>query len=247
MTTTDTEPRYKLGLIHDPLPSIVPDLECFATAPIPVPPPTVAAPEVEWPMADNDTLGDCTIAGAVHLDQAGAAVTDEPWTYPGDVVVSRVYLGLTGGPDTGLQLPQVLTPWKTPGLFGSQNGGFASVNVKNTTLVKQSVWIFGGLYIAVNLPAVAQQQFRPNGSGVWELTGTPADYDIEGGHCVAPVGYTPKGVIAVTWGSTVLITWQWWHTYVVQAYAVVPPAFVTKGGDARGFDLAAIDGYLKVA
>jgi len=28
---------------------------------------------------------------------------------------------------------------------------------------------------------------------------------------------------------------------------VVPPAFVTKGGDARGFDLAAIDGYLKVA
>jgi len=192
-------------------------------------------------MADNDSLGDCTIAGAVHLDQAGAAIVGEPWTYPGDAKVQSVYFSLSGGQDTGLQLPQVLNPWHKRGLFADdQNGGFASVNPKNTTQVKQTIWIFGAAYIAVDLPVTAQEQFRPDGSGVWELTHTSADYQIEGGHCVTPVGYSSEGITTVTWGSTVLITWEWWQTYVSQVYAVVPRGFVEKGGDGRGFAISAI-------
>ena len=60
----------------------------------------------------------------------------------------------------------------------------------------------------------------------------------------AVAAHSAKGVVAVTWGGTVLITWEWWATYVSQVYAVVPPAFVEKGGDGRGFDLAALDAYL---
>lgn len=236
--------NYRLGLIHDNQPPAVPDLAVFATTPIPAPPVLVEAPDVVWPMADNDQIGDCTEAAKVHVDQAGASITDEPWTYQGDASLRTEYLKLTGGQDTGLMLPQVLKPWHEGTLAGGKNGGYASVNVKNTRLLKQAVWIFGNLYIAVNLPAIAQQQFRPDGSGIWELTHTEADHDIEGGHCVVPVGYERLGVVAVTWGSTVTIAWDWWHTYVTQAYAVVPPAFVEKGGDARGFDLAAIDGFL---
>jgi hypothetical protein len=195
-------------------------------------------------MALNDKEGDCTIAGAVHVDQAGAFVVKEEWAYPGDPDVHSTYRQLTGGGDTGLQLPQVLRPWENPGLFGKgelfQNDGYAQIDPKNHTLVQQGVWIFGAGYIAVDLPMPAQQQFRPDGSGVWELTNTPLDQDIEGGHCIAPVGYNDRGVICVTWGSTVLVTWEWWDTYVVQVYVVIPPAFVERGGNAQGVDLAKI-------
>ena len=244
---TDKSRPYKLGLIHDHNPPEVPDLSVFATTAPQAPPAAVEAPQPAggWPMALNNELGDCTIAGEVHVDQAGAIIVGEPWSYPGDDAVKGTYFGLTGGADSGLLLANVLRPWNSPGGFGIKNGGYASVNPKNTTLVKQSIWIFGNAYIGVNLPMPAQQQFNPDGSGVWELTGTSADYQIEGGHCVVPVGYTAEGVIAVTWGSTVLITWEWWATYVTQAYAVVPPAFVEKGGDARGFDIAAIEQFVK--
>lgn len=237
--------RFKLGLIHDHAPPEVPDLATFEATPVPKPPASVALIQTEWPMADNDTLGDCTIAGATHVNQAGALIATEPWTYQGDADTQSTYFGLTGGQDTGLLLPQVLKPWHMKGLFGQPpNGGYAVVNPKNTTAVKQAIWIFGNAYIGVNLPAVAQSQFRPDGSGVWELTHTAADYDIEGGHCVVPVAYSAEGVICVTWGGTVLVTWAWWATYVSQVYAVVPPAFEARGGDGRGYDLKAIDGYL---
>jgi len=237
---------YRMGLIHDHEPPAVPDMAVFAIDTEPTPPPSVPAPQATWPMADNDTLGCCTIAGACHVNQAGAVIVSVPWTYEGDAATSAEYFSLTGGPDSGLMLPQVLKPWhEGTGLWDQgRNGGYVSINPKNTTMVKRGIWIFGNAYIAVNLPAPAQQQFRPNGSGVWELTHTSADYSIVGGHCIVPVGYDADGIITVTWGSTVLITYEWWATYVNQVYAVVPPAFVTHGGDGRGYDLAAIDTYL---
>lgn len=245
MTATDLDaPRYKLGLIHDHNPPEVPDLATFEATPVPKPPASVLLIKTEWPMADNDRLGCCADAGKVHVNQSGALIASEPWTYQGDGSLETEYFGMTGGQDTGLLLPQVLKPWHLGKLAGGANGGYASVNPKNTTAVKQSIWIFGNAYIGVNLPAVAQSQFRPDGSGVWELTHTDADYDIEGGHCVVPVAYNATGPIAVTWGGTVQITWAWWAIYVTQVYAVVPPAFVERGGDGRGYDLKAIDAYL---
>ena len=91
------EPRYKLGLIHDPRPPEVPDLATFATTPVPKAPTKILLPKATWPEALNNQLGDCTIAGAVHLDQAGALVVDEPWTYCGDGVTRSTYMGLTAG------------------------------------------------------------------------------------------------------------------------------------------------------
>jgi hypothetical protein len=240
-------PRMKTGLILNPNPEPMgPLLATVATTTIPTPPVLVEAPQAEWPMADNDRLGCCTIAAEVHVEQAGAIITSEPWTYPGDEAVETTYEKLTGGPDTGLELPQVLVPWKTPGLFGAENGGYGLIHPKDHSLCKSGIAIFGNLYIAVALPAIAQEQFRPDGTGVWELTHTAQDDDIEGGHCVVPVGYERLGVIAVTWGSTVTITWSWWNKYVQQVYTVVPSRFVEKGGDAKGFDLAQLDAFLPV-
>ena len=238
--------RYKLGAIHEPTPA-APDLATFATTTIPRPPGQVPLihPATGWPMADNDTIGDCTVAAAVHVDQAGAIIASRDWTYCGDGVVRDTYFGLSGGQDTGLMLSQVLQPWHAGTFLGApKNGGYASVHPQNTTQMKQSIWIFGNAYVAVNLPYTAQQQFRPDGSGVWELTHTDEDYNIEGGHCIVGVAFGKDGIYMITWGSVVLATWEWWFTYGTQAYAVVPPAYVERGGNGRGYNLHTLDTWL---
>jgi hypothetical protein len=30
----------------------------------------------------------------------------------------------------------------------------------------------------------------------------------------------------VTWGATQSLTWEWWYTYVTEAYVVIPQVFV---------------------
>lgn len=247
------ERPYQLGLIHDHKAPEVPDLAEFAlwkttpghtTGPL-KPPKNVQLINAVRPMALNNRFGDCTIAGAVHLNQQGALVLDMPWTYCGDEVTDRTYFTLTKGADSGLQLPQVLRPWHMGEFLGQKpNGGYGFVHPKATTQVQQSIWVFGAIYMAVNLPAIAQDQFKVDGSGVWELTHTQADYQIEGGHCIVGVAYSPEGVYVVTWGGIVLVTWEWWFTYGTQAYAVVPPDFVAHNGDGRGFDLRAMDMFL---
>lgn len=242
-----TGERFKLGLIHEPHAS-APDLLTFATEPIPTPPANVPLIEADYPMALNNNKGDCTIAGAVHVNELGDLVAGEPWTYCGDALVDKTYTGLTGGPDTGLMLPQVLKPWHRGEFLGQKpNGGYGSIHSKNTKLLKTGIWVFGNAYCAVNLPAIAQTQFKSDGSGVWELTGTSEDYNIEGGHCIVGAAYTSEGVYMLTWGEWVLATWEWWFTYGVQAYSVVPPGFVARGGDARGFSVAQLDGWLDKA
>ena len=76
--------RFPLGLIHDHLPPEVPDLAVFAEKPIPIPPVGVALPEAKggWPMALNDTYGDCTIAGVAHLLAAWDAESNETDAVP---------------------------------------------------------------------------------------------------------------------------------------------------------------------
>lgn len=239
MTVAPTPARYRLGLIHDHQPPKTADLAAYATGPLPTPPAEVQVPDVPggFPMADNDRLGDCTIAGGpVHGDQVWRALTQMPYTYPGDQAVQEAYFGLTGGADTGLMLRQVCEAWRK-GLLGSTITAYAPVDPQDLTAVKGSIAFFGCCYVGVNLPAVAQQQFRPDGSGVWDLTGTDADYDIEGGHCVLFAGYG-SNLVAVTWGSTVQVTPRWWATYARSAYAIIPAEFEEHGGDTRGINVA---------
>jgi hypothetical protein len=238
---------YSLGMILEP-PSTEPDLATFAVTKIPAPPIVVAPPRIpDWQMACNDRLGDCAEAKIVHADMTWASILGQPYTYPGDAAVQSAYFAQTNGQDTGLVLSTELARWKSGGNLGSRIIDYKPVHPKNTKLVKQAIWIFGCLDTGVALPAPAQQQFKPDGSGVWELTHTEADYQIEGGHDVLAVGYTQRGPVAVTWGGLVQITWEWWYTYVQQNYAIVPQQFAQFGGDGRGFKLPAVEQYLAAA
>lgn len=236
--------RFRTGLILEP-PSREPDLATFAVTPIPDPPASVPAPTVaDWQMADNDRLGCCAEAKVVHADMTWASILGIPYTYPGDDAVQAAYYAQTGGQDTGLVLTDELARWKTTGNLGSTIIDYKPVNPKNTKLVQQTIWIFGGIDTGVALPAIAQEQFNSDGSGIWALTGNSSDHNIEGGHDVWACGYDHNYIYAVTWGALVAITYSWWFTYVQQNFAIVPQLFAQYGGDGRGIQLPAVESYL---
>lgn len=225
-----------------PKPVDLGDLTHYLTEPLAAPPSVVTAPRLSYPMACNDTIGDCTIADVVHTDQATAHMTSEPWTYPGDSSVSAEYFKLTGGGDTGLVETDVLKVWTGSGLFGHKLAAFAPLAVKHTTTIKQAVWLCGAVYMGVLVPAPAQQQFADGQP--WALTHTPADSDIEGGHAVPYVGYNATGPVCVTWGALQQITWEWHLTYAEEAYAVITAEVKTRGS-LRGLNFAALEADLK--
>lgn len=243
--------HYKTGRIHDHLPPPVPDLATYATKPLPAPPDEVDVPGANlknWGMDLNDTYGDCTIAGADHIGEADCAVAKEQYHAPSSAVIERTYFGLTGGADSGLVMSAVLKAWRATGLFGQKLAAYAPVHAQNTTLVQQCIAWFGAAYIGVNLPKPAEGQFSPDGTGVWDLTGTSADNQIEGGHCVAPVGYRSDGSVqAVTWGAIVTITPAWWSKYVEEVWATITEPFVLRSGDARGLSLSTLEADLAAA
>ncbi|HLN17902.1 MAG TPA: hypothetical protein VK277_14260 [Acidimicrobiales bacterium] len=245
--------QYKLGRIHDHNPPPVPDLATYATKPLPPPAASVSVPAIagnpnaDWGMLGNDQWGDCTIAGADHVIMGDSAIVAAPYTAPTLAAVEREYFGLTGGPDSGLVLSAVLKAWRATGMFGNKLAAYAPVHVNNTTLLQQCVEWFGAAYVGVNLPKPAEGQFKPDGSGVWDLTGTSADQQIEGGHCIVLVAYDADNLYAVTWGAIVGITYRWWAQYGDEAWATITAEFVQRNGDARGISLSSLEADLNNA
>jgi hypothetical protein len=214
------------------------DLTHYLTEPLPAAPVVVAPPQLHYPMAANDHLGDCTIAAVVHTDQATAALVNEPWSYPGDSAVTTEYFQLSNGQDTGLSETTVLQVWNSTGMFGCELAAFAPLAVKHTQTIRQAVFLCGAVYTGVLVPATAQPQFREHRP--WDLTGTPADSEIEGSHAVPIVGYNQTGPVVVTWGALQQATWAWWLAFAEEAYAVITHE-VRERGVLRGVDFDALD------
>lgn len=230
--------RYKLGRLPARRPIGLADLGRYLHDPLPAGPNQVAAPKVtDWQMLGNDTYGDCTIAGVVHLRMANASAHGQAETFPDDKQVVATYLTLGHGHDNGLVEADVLRTWKTVGLFGDKIPGYAPGDHRNEDELRSIVAAFGGCYLGVAIPSPAQQQF---GAGEpWDLTGTSADRDIEGGHAVPVVGYDAQYAYVVTWGKTQPVTWRWMASYLEEAWCVL------TSEDAR-VDLAALQADLKL-
>ena len=181
------------------------------------------APRVsDFPMADNDRLGCCTISGVVHLLQLQYAEIGEVFEYPGDDVVETTYFSQTGGADTGCVETSILKAWEASGLFDTKLAAWIPVNPKDEQEIRAATYLFGGVYFGVELPANAEQQFEDHKP--WHLT-IPRGRPV-GGHCVVGSGYNRQGVNLITWGKETVATWDWMDRYCSEAYAVIPQAFV---------------------
>jgi hypothetical protein len=244
-TTTPLETRFKLGKLPPRVDVRTLSLARYVdSAKLPPPPADLdlAAPVHDWPMYGNDTLGDCTIAAAGHMIEAWTAPTRGHAVEVSERSVVAAFdkvkqVDPVTGEEGAVEL-DVLKYWRAHGIGGHKIGAFARVSVSDRKLIRDAAFLFGGLYIGLELPVTAQTQ------KVWDWTHRldgPAKPGSWGGHAVDVVGYDQHELTVVTWGRLQTMTWAFWDRYVDECYALLSVDFLDEGGEApNGFDLAAL-------
>ena len=219
--------KYKLGRLpvkHDPRTL---KLEKYLHTNLVVPPSAAWGTKItNWGMMMNDTLGDCTCAGAGHLimtwtSEASTLVT------PTDDQIVAAYSAITGytpsdpNSDQGANELDVLNYWSNNGIAGHKIGAYVSINPKNLNHVKLGIALFGGVYLGVNI-ADTDMNTVQQGNTNWSDTGG----NLEGGHAIPLVAYDVNSFTAVTWGALQTMTPEWFLARCEEAYAIVSPDWV---------------------
>lgn len=218
----------KLGKLAPHRPEGLHMLAFYQTNPLPAAPASVNVPSVsDWRMLANDKYGDCTFAGIVHARMATAAVLGLTENIPTDEEVVAAYLQYTQGQDSGAVEADLLKHWQNNELFGSKLAAFAPCDHADFDELRSVIASYGLAYIGVQLPVTFQDQFLKGQP--WDLTGTPADQQIEGGHCVVLIAYDTDHAYCITWGKVQAVTWQWLRSYMEESWAIITPEIVTRG------------------
>jgi hypothetical protein len=199
-----------------------------------------------WGMMLNDTLGCCTIAGAAHAVQVWSANTGGEVTVPDPTILSyyEQWDGyVPGQPNTdsgGVEL-DVLNNWQKNGFADRKLLAFADPKPSNLVEIKQSIHMFGGVYIGVALPNTAQKQ------DVWDVVktgGADAKPGSWGGHCVFVPKYDEHGFTCITWGALKTMTLAFWEKYCDEAHTLLSEVWITAKGSPAGFDQAQLQADL---
>jgi len=235
----------KLGKLAPRRPEGLHMLAYYQGNPLPAAPESVSVPTLDdWGMLGNDQYSDCTVAGAAHAKMAHATVLGISETFPTEQEVIQSYLTYTNGADNGAVEADLLKYWQTNEFLGKQLYAYAPTDHADFDELKSVIASFGLAYIGIQVPAPAQSQFMANEP--WDLTGTPADNQIEGGHCIILVGYDKDYAYCITWGKVQKITWRWLQSYMEESWALITPEIVQKGqyGNMRLDELTADLGKL---
>jgi hypothetical protein len=154
--------------------------------------------------------------------------------------VIQAYAEITGyvpgdpSTDNGTNVQDAMSYWRKTGIANHKIDAFAQVNVANMVEVKTALARFGPLSIGFNFPASAMTQFdagRP-----WDVLSR--DGGIDGGHCVALVGYDATYLYVVTWGALQKMTYRFWAKYVDESWTPLSREWVNPAGfDPEGVDL----------
>jgi hypothetical protein len=199
-----------------------------------------------WGMMINDTLGDCTIAGVAHAIQVWTANTGAMVTVPDSTVESyyeRWDGYVPGNPSTdngGIEL-DVLNDWRKQGFAGNKLIAFADPKVSNLVEIRQSIALFGGVYIGLALPITAQTQ------DVWDVVqrgGARAKKGSWGGHCVFVPKYDESGFTCITWGQLKTMTIAFWKKYCDEAHTLLAQDWISAKGAPSGFNQAQLQADL---
>lgn len=225
-------------------------LGAYLTPSLPPPPPAIDWIKgiTSWGTMLNDRLGDCTIAACAHAVQVWTASTGSE-TSICDATIEKYYEQWDGykpgHPNTdsgGVEL-DVLKSWKKHGFAGNKLTAFADPSPANLTEIRQSIALFGGVYIGLALPLTAQKQ------KVWDVElngGVDALPGSWGGHCVFVPKYDENGFTCITWGALQRMTTAFWNEYCDEAHTLLAEDWITAKGSPGGFDQAQLLADLKM-
>lgn len=215
----ETHPRVKLVNHLTLPPSDVPAIVDWASK------------VLSWPMYYNDSIGDCTCAGVGHMFQAFTAYASTMVTLANTVILALYeklsgYNPQTGQNDTGCVEQDVLQDLVDNGVDGHKVIAFAQVNVKDPAEMKAALYLFGSLYLGIQCPQSAQQQFA---------AGQPWDYvpgsPIEGGHCIVMQYADDQKYKIVSWGALIEMTPAFWQNYGDEAWVVITQDWIEANGN----------------
>jgi hypothetical protein len=199
------------------------------------------------PMYLNDQLGDCTCAGICHCAGSQSKYGVGTELLYSDSQVQSLYSGscgyVPGDPDTdqGGTLQQVLAYAKANpnAIPGFELDAFAQLRNLTVAGLSTALFLYGSVYVAVDLPQSAEDQF--NAGQPWTVSG---DGTIAGGHCITLQAVTADQDNCLkwaTWGAIQPSDETWAHMYVTEAWAVYSRAFLTPAGQApNGLNEAAL-------
>jgi hypothetical protein len=216
----------------------------YLTSALPAPPPAKdwTCGLTDWGMMMNDKLGDCTIAGVGHAVQVWSKCLGTEITVP-DATVLSFYEQWDGynpsDPSTdqgGIEL-DVLNDWRKNGFSGHSLLAYAAPKFSNLVEIRQSITLFGGVYIGLGLPVTAQNQ------DVWDVvpnSGANGKKGSWGGHCVFVPKYDQHGFTCITWGGLKTMTLAFWKKYCDEAYTLLGQDWLNEKGSPSGFDQAAL-------
>lgn len=197
----------------------------------------------------NDTLGDCTSAGAGHLIDIFTAGGGSPVSITAAEAIafysqSTGYVPGDPSTDQGGDEVTVLTSWQQKGYDGKGGhaiAGFVAVDPTNQAQLNAACYYLGGLYFGLELPDTYVNPFPSANGFVWG-TGTP---DPNNGHCIVGVGASPQGILINSWGLIGTLTYAAIAELCSdanggQVFAVVSPEWVNKmkGDSPSGLDWA---------
>ena len=193
-----------------------------------------------WPMYRNDDLGDCTAAAAGHILEAVTHYGQGTTIAVSDSDVTKFYSGSTGykpsdpSSDQGGDMLTVLKYWAKTGLAGHKIAAYFAVDPSDFDEMRAALYLFGNLYIGLELPANAETAF--DHGQAWDVVKGAKNL---GGHCVNVQKIVKGGnLTVVTWGGTVEMTPAFWNKYVDEPYAVVSQEWVKNGATPEGLDTA---------
>jgi hypothetical protein len=196
-----------------------------------------------WPMYLNNTLGDCTIAGAAHAMGAWSRyVAGTEMTFTDDQILAAYeacsgYVPGEQNTDTGCVMSDVLAYWQQNGIGGQQIQAYAQLRETSELDLNRALQIFGTVYIGVNLPQSAESQFSARQPWTY-VKGSP----IAGGHCIVLQRFLVNSdgdYTVITWGATQAMTLRFARTYIDEAWAVLSPQWLEANGDnLAGLDVA---------
>lgn len=183
----------------------------------------------------NDELGCCVVAAQAKMvrswtaNSRGKAVMITDRDIEAEYSAGAGYDPTNPFTDLGWDLLSGLSYWQRTGIAGHKIGPYTSVNPCARHMMRAATYLFGGLYVAFDLPASCESQ------RVWDRTQYGKSI---GFHCVTIQGVdSDDHPICLTWGYRQKMTWEFVADRCFEAYAVMSDDYLQNGSTIAGLDV----------